>query len=164
MLGRPVTSVIPIAVLAVLAFVGNGTRVQAGFVPSNNVNKSSDWLSASDKDAPELGSAGQSTSCAPATLEPIENPLPSPDYPDSPLARRNLLNTYFGILDGRGNSSSGAGGSNNRDNSGGSGTPIDGSIVVLNSAPARMGYALIDPNAIPPTSVSTRLFRPPRRT
>jgi hypothetical protein len=160
MLGRPVTFAIALAVLAALAFFGNCSKAQAGFLLSNDTNKTSDWLSSSETD--NAGSPlCQSSSTAPATLDPVENPQPSPENPDNPLARGNILNNYFGLLDGRGSSSSGAGGSSST-NSGGSGSPIVASILVLASAPVGMGYAHIDPDAVPPTSVASRLFRPPR--
>jgi hypothetical protein len=159
MLGRPVTFVTALAVLAVLALFGNCSKVQAGFLPTNDQNKTSDWLSSSEAENAS-SSACQTSSSAAATLDPVEE-QPSPENPSGPLARKNLLNTYFGILDGRNNPSSGAG-SSNSNNSSGSGSPFVASILVLASAPADMGYTHIDPDAIPPTSIASRLFRPPR--
>jgi hypothetical protein len=160
MLNRIASSVFLCALLAGLSILGNCGKASAGYLLTSSSNP--DSLIASENDGNELGAVGQTSSSSSTTVQSSENPLPSPDQPESPFAAHKLLNVYFGILNGRGSSSSGAGGPNNSNSSGGAGQPLAGSMIPLVSEHQGMRGAVSEPNAIPPTAMASRLFRPPR--
>ena len=160
MLGRTATSVFSIALLAGLSILGNCGKASAGFLPSH-LSDSGDLLFSSESDRSDLRVFDQTSSCA-SPAQVSDNSAPSPDQPNSPLASRSMLSMCFGILAGRGSSSfGGAGGTNNCQNCG-SGPPLVGATTLLVSLPHGIWDALIDPDDIASTSMTSRLFRPPR--
>src|SRR5579864_9621255 len=101
MLGRIASSVFLVVLLTGLSILGNCGKASADYLPANP-SKSDDSLFTSERDAEASIAAEESSSCTSSTLEPTDNLAPGRQ--DNPLAYRNALSTYFGILNCRGNS------------------------------------------------------------
>ena len=161
MLGRISSSILIVSLFSCVSLFGDCSKGRAGFLPTQSL-KSDDTLLNSENDGAKP-SIDEVSACTATSVQLGEIPVPSPDRPQEPLTRRNLLTAYLGIFNGHDRPSSGAGNSSNN-TSGSFSQPLLGAIADLVSLQPGMGYANVDPDAIPLTSMATRLFRPPRHT
>src|SRR5262245_24047700 len=158
MLGRTANSLLFLAALAVASILGNCSKASAGYLPRSSSSPGDCLLTT--ESGPDYGAGGHDSSGAVTAPQTSEPPFSSPDQPEGPLAGRKLLTTYLGILNGRGNTSSGAGNPSHTNN--GSGQPLAGSPSAAISVSPGPSHSLVDPDILPPQSFTSRLFRPPR--
>ncbi len=150
--------VVATALLASVSVLASCGKVSAGYLPMNQSEPRSSLFA--DDDSPGMSSAAPVSSLAPTDQPRFEEPAPYRDQPAGPLAGRAGLSVCFALFGGRQNSSRGAGSTNH--DSGSSGQPLGCLIAVPAPTPAGSGAAFVDPSAFAPTSLASRLFRPPR--
>ena len=158
MLARTANSLLFVAALAVASLLGHGGKASAGYLPRSSSSPDDSLLTT--ESSLDYGAGVQESSAGAAAPQSSEPPFSSPDQPEGPLAGRKILTTYLGILNGRGNTSSGAGNPSQGNN--GSGQPLAGSPSAAISVSPGPSHSLVDPHILPPQSFASRLFRPPR--